>query len=85
MIRVACLGHIRTSLGAAEIQLDADDLDASEIVERLRRMSHEENPGFDCYNTLAMVDDGEAYVPASSSRRIRKGERVVLIPFSHGG
>jgi hypothetical protein len=32
-----------------------------------------------------MVEDGEAFVPASVKRVVRSGQKVVLIPFSHGG
>ena len=85
MIRVRCVGHIKTSLGAEEVELQGEELEAAELVERLRSMCGEANPGFDSYNTLAMVDDGGAFVPASSKRRIRDGEHVVLIPVSHGG
>ena len=84
MIRVRCLGHIGTALGATQIDLDETEIDASEIVERLRsRVSGES--GFSKYNTLVMVEDGEAFVPASVERKVKSGERVVLIPFSHGG
>lgn len=85
MIRVRCIGHIRTSVGAEEVNLDANEISASELVERLRGMSKEADPGFNSFNTLAMIEDGEAFVPAAADRRIRSGERIVLIPFSHGG
>ena len=85
MIAVRCLGHIATAVGATEVSLDGTDLDASEIVERLRVMSGKNEPGFTKYNTLLMLEDGEAYVSAGSLRKIRHGERVALIPFSHGG
>ncbi len=85
MITIRCLGHIGTAVGASEVSLQGSDLDASEIVERLRAMSGRSDPGFTKYNTLLMVEDGEAYLPAGSGRKIRNGERVALIPFSHGG
>lgn len=85
MIRVKCLGHIGTSVGKAEVVLEENSISASELVEKLRAMSEQVDPGFNSFNTLALVGDGGAYVPASSSRRIKSGEEVVLIPFSHGG
>jgi len=85
MIHVRCLGHIKTSLGAEFVELAEPQLGADEIVDRLRSLSKEENPGFNRYNTLALVEDGEAFVPSSRGRMVRDGERVVLIPFSHGG
>ena len=85
MIVVRCLGHIGTSVGSGEVALEGSELDAAEIVERLRKISGKEDPGFTRFNTLLMVEDGEAFVSASGSRRVKSGERVVLIPFSHGG
>ena len=85
MIKVRCVGHIKTSLGMEEVELDCAQIEATELVERLRGMCVEKNPGFNKFNTLAMVEDGEAFVPASDSKVIRSGERVVLIPVSHGG
>ncbi len=85
MIRVRCLGHIGTSLGRSEVGLEGDGLEASEIIDRLRAMAASGAVGFDRFNTLAMVGEGEAFVAATSKRKIRDGETVVLIPFSHGG
>ena len=85
MILVTCLGHIGTSLGRKEVELDAIELGAAELVECLRNLSGKVDPGFTQFNTLVMVGDGEAFVPAGADRRVRSGERVVLIPFSHGG
>jgi molybdopterin converting factor small subunit len=79
------LGHIKTSLGTEEFELDSEEIEASELVAKLRGMCREKDPGFNTFNTLAMVEDGEAFVPASTRRTIKDGERVVLIPFSHGG
>lgn len=85
MIRVRCLGHIGTALGSSEVDLDDAEIEAAEIVERLRSRVAGDESGFSKYNTLVMVEDGEAFVPASVKRKVRSGERVVLIPFSHGG
>ncbi len=85
MIRVRCLGHIGTSVGAKEVQLEGEDLEVTDIVERLRGLAQGGDPGFTKYNTLVMVEDGEAFVPASVNRRVKDGEQVVVIPFSHGG
>lgn len=85
MIRVKCIGHIGTSVGAKEIDLEEDAMDAAEIVERLRSMSREPDPGFTRYNTLVLIEDGDAFVPAEAKRTVRGGQSVVLIPFSHGG
>ena len=80
-----CLGHIGTSVGAKEVELDVEEVQAAEIVERMRAASDRDDPGFNKYNTLVMVEDGEAFVPASVDRVVKSGQSVVLIPFSHGG
>jgi hypothetical protein len=67
------------------VSLEGPELEASEIVERLRTMSRKEDPGFTKFNTLVMVESGEAFVTASVRRVVKDGEKVVLIPFSHGG
>ena len=85
MISVRCLGHIGTSVGANEVFLEDDELQASDIVERLRSRSTAEDPGFTRFNTIVLVENGKAYVAASMDRAVKSGERVVLIPFSHGG
>jgi molybdopterin converting factor small subunit len=85
LIRVRLLGHIRTSVGVEEVQFPDEELDASLLVDRLRSMCKGGRPGFSVYNTIAMVEDGEAFVPAAAERKIKDGERIVLIPFTHGG
>jgi len=85
MIKVRLVGHIRTSVGADFIVLEENQLDAEEIVERARAMVKSGEPGFNRFNTLVVVEDGEAFVPSSVKRSVKDGESVVLIPFSHGG
>ena len=85
MIRVTCIGHISTEMGAKEVGLDLSQAPASTIVDLLRLRARIRDPGFTKFNTLVMVDDGEAFVPAAADRIVADGQRVVLIPFSHGG
>jgi len=85
MIHVRCYGHIGTSVGSTEVTLDDKELDSAALVDRVRGMASGPEPGFTRYNTLVMFDEGEAFVPAGSGRTIRDGDRVALIPFSHGG
>lgn len=85
MITVRCLGHIATGVGKAEVELTGGELNAVEVVERVREASGKSDPGFTKFNTLVMVEDGEAFVPAGADRRVADGSHVVLIPFSHGG
>ena len=85
MITVRCVGHIATAVGKKELVLERDGVDSAQLVDELRALTGRPDPGFTRYNTLVMVEDGEAFVPASGGRRLKSGDRVVLIPFSHGG
>ena len=84
MIAVRLLGHIKTSVGKGEIEIGEEAIDAAELVDRVRAMAAGD-PGFSRFNTLVLVEDGEAFTAASQTRTVRSGDRVVLIPFSHGG
>jgi molybdopterin converting factor small subunit len=72
-------------VGAGEVEVEGEAMSAVELVERVRGMAVEKDPGFNRFNTLVMVEEGEAFVSAGSGREVRSGDRVVLIPFSHGG
>lgn len=85
MISIKCIGHIATSVGAKDVELPDESIDAEEIIARLRAMSTEADPGFTKYNTLIMIEDGEAFVAAAGRRMVNSGQKVLLIPFSHGG
>ncbi|HYA55574.1 MAG TPA: hypothetical protein VED22_02135 [Nitrososphaerales archaeon] len=85
MIHIRCYGHIGTSVGSAEITLEDLEIDSADLVDRVRKMSKEPDPGFDRYNTLVMIEDGDAFVPAGVRRVVKDGDRIALIPFSHGG
>ncbi len=85
MISVRCLGHIGTSVGSKEVQIESDLLSAGELIERLAWLSKQSDPGFTKFNTLVMVEEGEAFLAATPDKQVRDGDRVVVIPFSHGG
>lgn len=85
MILVRCVGHIASGVGRVELELAGGELGATELVEKVREASGRADPGFTKFNTVVMVEDGEAFVPAGSDRKVPDGSRVVLIPFSHGG
>ncbi len=85
MIKVRLLGHISSSVGSKEVEIPEQEIEIGDLVDGLRSMSKDKDPGFNRYNTLAMVEDGEAFVPAGASVRVKNEQAVVLIPFSHGG
>jgi molybdopterin converting factor small subunit len=80
------VGHITRDLGKEVVEVDADNIPIGELIERLQRLSIDPGQvGFSRFNTLAMVEDGEAFVAASKDVVVKSGDRVVLIPISHGG
>jgi len=85
MIHVKCYGHIGTSVGSSEVNIKDTEIDSADLVDRVRGMSAAPDPGFNRYNTLVMIEDGEAFVSAGVRRAVKDGDRVALIPFSHGG
>ncbi|MDG6988836.1 MAG: hypothetical protein JRN21_05860 [Nitrososphaerota archaeon] len=85
MIRVKCMGHIASAVGAEEVSLAEGGIEASEVVEKVRALAALRDPGFTRYNTLVVVEDGEAFVPAGRAVLIPDGARVALVPYSHGG
>lgn len=86
MIKVRCVGHIRTSLGTEELNLDIAEISSSKLIDRLREMGRSDpRLGFTKYNTLLIVNEGEVYTAAADDRPLRDGDTVLLLPFSHGG
>ena len=86
MIRVTCVGHIRTSVGRETVELKEDRIKTSVLIERLREMGHDDpNLGFSKFNTLVIVNGSSAFTAAADDRTIDDGDEVLLLPFSHGG
>jgi molybdopterin converting factor small subunit len=86
MIRVTCVGHIRTSVGRAMVEVQEDKISASALIERLREMGRDDpNLGFSKFNTLVIVNGSSAFTAAAEDRTIDDGDDVLLLPFSHGG
>ncbi len=87
MIHLKFLGHIRTSMGSEEMDvprdgITLDDLFALLLAERTPANDH----GFTKYNTLVVINDEEALsASAQKDRRVKDGDSVLLVPFSHGG
>ena len=86
MIRVKAVGHIRTSLGEETIEVEGSEIGAVELLEKLRlRAGNGSRAGFTRFNTLLVVNGGEAFTAAAEDRKLRDGDEVLLLPFSHGG
>lgn len=86
MIKVRLVGHIRTSLSRDEVEIDDPEIGATELIEELRKMaSNDPRLGFTKFNTIMIVNGGEAFTPAANDRILKDGDSVLLLPFSHGG
>ena len=86
MIRVTCVGHIRTSIGRETVELEEEEIKTSALIERLREMGRgDPNLGFSKFNTLVIVNGSSAFTAAADDRMIDDGDEVLLLPFSHGG
>jgi|HubBroStandDraft_1064217.scaffolds.fasta_scaffold304994_2 molybdopterin converting factor small subunit len=87
MIHLKFLGHIRTSMGSEEVDLPRDGISVEDLFSLLlsnkpAQLDH----GFTKYNTLLVINDEEALsAAAQKERRLRDGDSVLLVPFSHGG
>lgn len=87
MIHLQFLGHIKTSMGAEQMDIRADGLSVRELFGRLLAEGPASREhGFTKYNTLIVINDQEAFsASAQEDRRLRDGDSVLLVPFSHGG
>lgn len=86
MIRVKSVGHIRTSLRAETIALEEKEISAIDLIEKLREIAgSDRSVGFTRFNTLIVVNGEEAFTAAAEDRKLKDGDEVLLLPFSHGG
>jgi len=87
MIHLKFLGHIRTSMGSEEIDLPNDGISLEDLFSLLlSKRPAQLDHGFTKYNTLVVINDEEALsASAQKDRRLRDGDSVLLVPFSHGG
>ena len=87
MIHLKFLGHIRTSMGLDEMEVSQESINVGDLFGMLLSSKPTElEHGFTKYNTLLVVNDGEAFsASAQQDRRLRDGDSVLLVPFSHGG
>ncbi|MGA2199014.1 MAG: hypothetical protein ABSG45_03665 [Nitrososphaerales archaeon] len=86
MIKVTCVGHIRTSVGRETVEIPGDRIRTTALIETLRAMGGKDpNLGFTKYNTLVIVNGSSAFTGAADDRILEDGDDVLLLPFSHGG
>ncbi|MDA4123433.1 MAG: hypothetical protein OK456_09665 [Thaumarchaeota archaeon] len=85
-IKVKAVGHISTSLGTETVEFGEQEITVLDLMERLRQMaSKDPHLGFTRFNTLLIVNGGEAFTASAENRRLKDGDEVLLLPFSHGG
>lgn len=85
MIRVTCMGHIRSSVGKEVVEIQEERITAGDLIERVRELGGQNpNRGFTVFNTLILVN-GTAFPGAARNKILVDGDEVTLLPFSHGG
>jgi molybdopterin converting factor small subunit len=85
-VTVTCLGHIKSSLGKEKVELERDGLTAGELIDALREIAKDDpRLGFSRFNTLVVVNGESAFTAAAEDRKLKDGDQVLLVPFSHGG
>ena len=87
MIHLRFFGHIKTSMGAEEMEVERDGLSVDALFGLLESsLTPSGNHGFTKFNTLLVLNDAEIFSAASQKdRRLADGDSVLLVPFSHGG
>jgi len=86
MIHISFLGHIKTSIGSQEMDIQREGISVEELFSLLSGRRGDLEHGFTKYNTLVVVNDEEVFCASSQAeRRLGDGDRVMLVPFSHGG
>lgn len=87
MIHLKFLGHIKTSMGSEEMEVPRETISVGDLFGfLLSKRPAELEHGFSKYNTLVVVNDEEVFSASSQEdRRLRDGDSVLLVPFSHGG
>jgi len=87
VIHLRFFGHIRSSLGSEEMDVQRESMSVDDLFGLLLSGAPAGTAhGFSKYNTLLVVNDGEVVSPSAQRRMvIRDGDSVTLVPFSHGG
>jgi molybdopterin converting factor small subunit len=87
LIHLKFFGHIKTSMGAEELDIPGGAMSVGELFGLLlAREPRKAEHGFTQYNTLLVLNDGEVFsASAQKERRLSDGDCVTLVPFSHGG
>ena len=87
MIHLKFLGHIKTSMGTEEMEVQKESVTVDDLFDLLLSSKPAElDHGFTKYNTLVVLNDDEVFsASAQKGRRLSDGDSVLLVPFSHGG
>lgn len=87
MIHLQFLGHIKESMGAERKELSWSPMNVGQLFALLlAEKSSGPAHGFTKYNTIVVVNEGEAFSASSQEdRQLSDEDRILLVPFSHGG
>ncbi len=87
MIHLRFIGHVKTSVGSDEMVVERESITVGDLFGLLLSKGFADRPhGFSEYNTLLVVNNGEVFAASSQKERLlADGDRVLFVPFSHGG
>ncbi len=74
-------------MGSEEFDVPVQAISVGDLFHlMLSKRPAREDHGFSKYNTLLVINDGEAFsASAQQDRILTDGDSVLFVPFSHGG
>jgi len=82
MIKVRAYGHIRSSLGKDEFEINRDEMEVKEILNTIRFSLKLE---LSLPALLIIVNGVEISALEKENTVVKSSDEIVLIPVSHGG
>jgi len=85
MIKILAMGYIRTALGRSELELDVEEVKVSRLLQIISSMASQGGLSLEPASTLITVNGVEISALDEDKTVVRSGDKVVLIPITHGG
>ncbi|MCP8312838.1 MAG: MoaD/ThiS family protein [archaeon] len=81
MIKVRAYGHIGKALGKEELEIDKEEIRVRDILELISSSNFKLSP----LTMLITINGVEISALNKEDTIIKSGDKVVLIPITHGG
>lgn len=86
MIKVVAMGSLRRILGREELELRLEKIEVKELLDMVFSMCEQKNVvKLDLTTFLITVNGVEISALKGEKTIVRSGDKVVLVPISHGG